>query len=113
MTPATEGSYCRLTTIMAKAQHHSEKEFKFTYADFESLTGLSREAIWQHRTERGQAYRLNPDHLESLVLWIAANGTDELKEEIQEALRWRGKGVPKKRSSPKKKTTTKKKKSTA
>ncbi len=55
--------------------------FTYTYKTLSKLTGLSETAIYQHKTRK----KLDPHSLESVVVWLAANGKDSLREEMNQA----------------------------
>ena len=50
-------------------------EWTYNPATLAKLTGLSIDAIWQHRT-RGT---FDPDDLESVMLWLARHGRMDLR----------------------------------
>lgn len=54
----------------------------WTYRDLAKLSGLSENAVQQHKS-RGA---LDPGSLRSVALFLAANGTEQLRQEINGAL---------------------------
>ena len=60
--------------------------FGFDYDDLIEITGLGKNAIYQHVTKK----RLDPHSLRSLIIWLARNATREIRlEMLTEALEFR------------------------
>lgn len=62
-----------------------ETEYTFTYGDLARATGSARNTISQHRA-RGH---FDPESIESVAIYLARYGCDDLKRAMLDAIAWR------------------------